>query len=75
MVSVRHMRPDETRTGIRTMNAANKNAEISRRILAKIAEGMTLRAAFDAVMGEGRYNLMIGDLYETLVAECIKTAA
>jgi hypothetical protein len=57
------------------MNAANKNAEISRRILAKIAEGMTLRAAFDAVMGEGRYDSMIGDLYETLVAECIKAAA
>jgi hypothetical protein len=57
------------------MNAANKNAEISRRILAKIADGMTLRAAFDAVMGEGRYDSMIGDLYETLVAECIKNAA
>ena len=48
------------------MTTANKNAEISRRILAKIAEGMTLRAAFDAVMGEGRYDLMIKDVYETL---------
>jgi hypothetical protein len=57
------------------MKTSIKNAEISRRILAKIAEGMTLRAAFDAVLGEGRYDSMIGDLYETLVAECIKAAA
>lgn len=57
------------------MNAAKKNAEISRRILEKVATGMTLRSAFDAVLGDGRYDSMISDLYDTLVAECIKAPA
>lgn len=57
------------------MTTTQKNAEISRRILVKIAEGMTLKAAFDAVLGDGRYDAMIGEIYDTLVAECIKAAA
>lgn len=57
------------------MDAAIKNAEISRRILGKISEGLTLKAAFDAVLGAGRYDTMIGELYDTLVAECIRAAA
>ena len=57
------------------MDAAIKNAEISRRILVKVAEGMTLKAAFDATLGQGSYDALIGDLYDTLVAECIKQAA
>lgn len=49
------------------MNAA-KNAEISRRILAKVADGMTLPEAFDAVIGAGAYAALAGDVYDTLRA-------
>lgn len=48
------------------MNAADKNAAISRLILTKIAEGMTLAAAIDAVLGAGRYDSIVSDVYETL---------
>jgi hypothetical protein len=49
------------------MNAA-KNAEISRRILAKVSEGMTLPAAIDAVLGAGRYDAIVSDTYDKLRA-------
>lgn len=45
-----------------------KNAEISRRILAKVAEGLSLPEAFDAVLGAGAYERLAGDVYETLRA-------
>lgn len=48
------------------MNAADKNAAISRLILTKIADGMTLAAAIDAVLGAGRYDIIVSDVYETL---------
>lgn len=47
------------------MNAA-KQAEISRRILEKVAQGMTLPEAFDAVLGAGRYEAMAGEVYDAL---------
>lgn len=50
------------------MNAAIKNAEISRRILAKIAEGLTVQAAMDAVLGEGTAARVIGEVYDALRA-------
>lgn len=50
------------------MNAAIKNAEISRRILAKVAEGMTIRDAIDAVLGQGTCEQVISDLYDALRA-------
>jgi hypothetical protein len=50
----------------RTMNATDKNAAISRMILTKVAEGMTLAAAIDAVLGAGRYDSIVSDVYETL---------
>lgn len=54
------------------MNAATRqvlaNAEISRRIVAKMAEGLELPAAFDAVIGEGAYMKLAGEVYATLRA-------
>ena len=50
------------------MNAAIKNAEISRRILAKIAEGLDVRQALDAVCGEGTAARVIGEVYDALQA-------
>lgn len=46
------------------MTAAN----ISRLILEKIAAGMTVREAFDAVLGAGRFEELAADVYETLRA-------
>lgn len=48
---------------------ANKTIEISQRILAKVAEGMTLPEAFDAVLGAGRYDALAGDVYRSLRGE------
>lgn len=47
------------------MNAA-KNAEISRRILAKVAEGMSIKEAFAAVLGQDKLELLIDSLYNEL---------
>ena len=47
------------------MDAA-KTSEISRRILAKVAEGMSLPEAFDAVLGDGRYDALAGEVYAAL---------
>lgn len=44
----------------------NKNAAISARILANIAAGMTIDQAIDAVLGEGAYIQIAGDLYDAL---------
>lgn len=43
-----------------------KDAKISARILAKVAEGSTLQAAFDAVLGAGAYARLADDLHEAL---------
>lgn len=40
--------------------------EISRRILAKVAEGMQIDAAFDAVIGEGAYKRMAIELHAAM---------
>ena len=43
-----------------------KNAEISRRILARIANGATVAQAVDAVLGAGTFDGLAGDIYEAL---------
>ena len=43
-----------------------KTQAISAMILAKVAEGMTVREAIDAVIGAGTSEKLIGDLYEQL---------
>jgi len=48
------------------MNATDKTAAISRMILTKVAEGMTLAAAIDAVLGAGRCESLVSEVYETL---------
>ena len=50
------------------MDAAIKNAEISRRILAKVAEGMDILAALAAVIGQDKVDTMIDELYHELRA-------
>ena len=44
------------------------NAHISMMILAKIPAGMTGREAFDAVLGEGEFIKLAGDLYDSIRA-------
>jgi hypothetical protein len=46
--------------------AADKNAQISRMILEKVAAGVTLAEAFDAVLGAGRFDDVVSSIYETL---------
>ena len=50
------------------MTAADKNAAISRMIIKKVSEGMTLAAAIDAVLGAGRYDGIISGVYDKLRA-------
>ena len=45
------------------------NEIISTRILALVASGMPLPAAFDAVLGEGAYLKMAGEIYESMVSK------
>lgn len=42
------------------------NAEISRRILNEVANGKTIREAFDAVLGAGSYEQLAGEVYDEL---------
>ena len=55
------------------MNNANtqaaKNAAISAQIMARVANGWSLRAAFDAVICEGAYAKLAGDVYDALRAK------
>jgi len=44
------------------------NAEISRRIAVKVAEGMSVRDAIDAVLGAGTFAALASDLYDALQA-------
>ena len=46
----------------------NTNAIISARILAHIEAGMTVRQAFDAVLGAGAYERLAGEIYDTMRA-------
>ena len=48
---------------------AEKTAEISRRILATVGEGMTIPDALDAVLGAGRYDEIVSDLYHAMRGE------
>ena len=48
---------------------ALKNAIISAKILAHVQAGMTLRQAFDAVLGEGAYSKLAGEVYDALRAK------
>ena len=47
---------------------ALKNAAISAKILAHMQSGMELREAFDAVLGQGAYSKLAGEVYDTLRA-------
>ena len=44
------------------------NATISARILALIADGFSLRAATDAVLGKGTFERIAGEIYDALNA-------
>lgn len=48
---------------------ALKNAAISARILAHVANGMTVRQAYDAVLGEGAFKKLSGELCDELRAK------
>lgn len=48
---------------------ALKNAAISAAIMAHRENGMSLRDAFDAVLGEGAYAKLASDLYDALRAK------
>lgn len=45
-----------------------KNAIISAAIYAKLAEGMTLPQAIDAVLGAGTFEKLAGEVYDELRA-------
>lgn len=45
-----------------------KNATISARILAEMANGSTLEQAMDAVLGAGSFQKVAGDAYDALRA-------
>ena len=45
-----------------------KNKIISARILAKVAEGMTIRQAVDFVLGAGVFEKLANEIYDTLRA-------
>lgn len=48
---------------------ALKNAKISAMIIAKMQEGLDIREAFDAVLGEGAYMRLAGEVYDALRAK------
>lgn len=48
---------------------ALKNAAISAKILANVQAGMTPQQAFDAVIGEGAWMKLAGELYDALRAK------
>lgn len=50
-------------------NPTKLNAMISAAILAKRAEGMDMRDAFNAVLGEGQYEQLAGDVWEAFRAK------
>jgi hypothetical protein len=48
---------------------ALKNAAISAQIMSRVQAGQPLREAFDAVLGQGAYTKLAGDLYDGLRAK------
>lgn len=44
------------------------NQKISAAILANVAAGKSLKEAFDAILGNGAYDKLAGDVYDTLRA-------
>ena len=48
------------------MNQVFKNATISAKILAKMQAGMTVQQAIDAVLGEGTFMKLAGEVYDEL---------
>jgi hypothetical protein len=50
------------------MNATQK---ISFRILTLVNEGCDLKVAFDKVLGEGKYDSFVSDLYDALRAKAV----
>lgn len=51
------------------MTTAEKNALISAQILAQMNNGKTIAEAVDAVLGAGRYDAIVTDLYHALRAK------
>ena len=51
------------------MTTQEKNAAISRLIIAKVYEGMSLTQAIDAVLGKGTTEAVIDTVYHTLRGE------
>lgn len=50
----------------------NKNAIISTSILTKMAEGMDVAEAIDAVLGAGTYAKVTGEIYDELRSKANK---
>ena len=50
-------------------NPALSAAAISARILNEIGNGLPLKEAFDKVLGAGRYDTMVSELYDELRAK------
>ena len=48
------------------IDARETNAKISTQILALICDGKTMQQAFDAVIGEGEFVALAGELYDAL---------
>ena len=55
-------------------DATTKTAAISGAILADMAQGLTLPQAFDAVLGEGSYLALAGELYDALTVPATSAA-
>lgn len=55
-----------------TTNEANKNSEISLRILVLVAGGMNIREAMNQVLGAGAVENMINEIYTALRAKAAK---
>lgn len=53
---------------MKTNATENKNQNISARIAAKVAEGMTVDQAVDFVLGAGTFQKIAGEVYEALKA-------
>ena len=65
--------PGTGETDVTNMIAAiapEKTSAISAAILAHIAAGMAPNAALDAVLGEGTFSRLAGELYDELRARC-----
>lgn len=45
---------------------AERKAQISAQIARELANGKTLQQAFDAILGEGRYKQLAGEIYDAL---------